>query len=269
MFSSGRRVLLVVVAVAVIVVVGAGGWWFFIRDDAPPPASVEAAAGDSGSCDADLTVDDIQGTWTVDTSTGSVEEGTGTFAGYRIEEELANIGGQTAVGRTAGVSGDITVDGEQVTEGSFEVDMTTLESDQDQRDSRLRQVGLQTDTFPTASFTLTEPLDIPADAEACEEITLAASGDLELHGVTQPVEVDLDASFDGDQIVVAGSAPVVLADYDIEPPVGFRVVSIADNGTFELQIILTNGSAAAEGTGGATDSTEPTDASETTETTGY
>jgi polyisoprenoid-binding protein YceI len=271
--STGRRIVVIVAAVAILAGAGVGAWWFFIRDDAPPRASREAAVEGStgaGACDTDVTVDDVQGTWTIDGSAGSVAEGTGTFAGYRIEEELASIGGQTAAGRTADVSGDLTVDGDQVTEASFEVDMTTLQSDESRRDDQLRSRGLETERFPTSTFSLTEPIDIPADAQACEGINLTATGDLDLHGVTRPVDVELDASLDGDQIVLAGSAPIVLADYDIQKPTGGPILSVADQGTFEIQFVLTQGAGASGGdtggSGGATDSTETT---EDTETSGY
>jgi polyisoprenoid-binding protein YceI len=270
MLSSGRRVLLAVAVLAVIVVVGVAGWWFFIRDDAPPRAAL--GESDSASANADITVDDVQGTWTVATGNGSPQEGTGTFAGYRIGEELASIGGQTAVGRTGDVSGDIVVDSEQVTEATFEVNMATLESDESRRDDRLKTQGLETDTFTTATFTLTQPIDIPADARGGQDLTFTAVGDLDLHGVTQQVQIDLQARLAGEEIVLAGSAPIVLADYDIEKPTGGFIVSIEDQGEFEFRLVLTQDGGAGSGSdsGGATETTESTESSETTETTdGY
>ena len=38
--------------------------------------------------------------------------------------------------------------------------MTTLQSDESRRDERLRTDGLQTDQFPTATFTLTKPIEV-------------------------------------------------------------------------------------------------------------
>ena len=44
----------------------------------------------------------VSGLWTVNTSIGefSYEDSTGTFVGFRVDEELAGIGSTTAVGRT-------------------------------------------------------------------------------------------------------------------------------------------------------------------------
>jgi hypothetical protein len=36
-----------------------------------------------------------------------------------------------------------------------------------------------------------------------------------------------------------GQAPVVLADFGIEAPTGFSVLSIKDEGTFEFQLFFT------------------------------
>ena len=60
-------------------------------------------------------------------------------------------------------------------------------------------------------------------------------GTLTLHGVTKPVTVPVEARWDGDTIEVAGNAPVVLADYKIEPP-DTGVVKVDDHGSFELAL---------------------------------
>jgi polyisoprenoid-binding protein YceI len=67
---------------------------------------------------------------------------------------------------------------------------------------------------------------------------VAAVGELTLHGVTKPVTLQLQARWTGDAITVAGNAPIVLSDFDmdiIEIP-GF--VTVADNGVLELQLVL-------------------------------
>ena len=96
----------------------------------------------------------------IDSSSGSLADGTATYAGYRIDEELAGFGANTAVGRTQDVTGSLTVDGTTVSALDVTVDMTTLRSDDDRRDDQLRDRGLQTSGFPTATFTLTTPVDV-------------------------------------------------------------------------------------------------------------
>ncbi len=65
----------------------------------------------------------------------------GTWAGYRFDEELAQIGSTTAVGRTPDVSGSMTVADDEVTGVEVDVDMTTLQSDQSFRDEAIRSTG--------------------------------------------------------------------------------------------------------------------------------
>jgi polyisoprenoid-binding protein YceI len=241
MFTPRKVVILAVIAA--VIVVGVGGWWFFLRDDAPDKASAdsvretldEETEGESASGTVD-------GTWTIDSSVGSFDDFSGNWAGYRIDEELGNIGANTAVGRTPDVTGSITIAGNKVSEGSFEVNMTTLKSDKDLRDGQMKGRGLQTDTFPTATFRLTDPLTLPDNATSGGEVPFSAKGELTLHGVTKSVTLDLTAQFASGKIGINGSAPVTLADYDIEKPVGFSVVSVADGGTFEFQLYLSQSS---------------------------
>jgi polyisoprenoid-binding protein YceI len=234
------------VAVVVLVALGAAGWWVCIRDDAPEEANIDDAqaaieaedsADDAGPAEGEA-AGAADGTWTIDASVGSFTDFTSTYAGYRIQEELASIGANEAVGRTPDVTGSITIADDQVTEGSFEVDVTTLQSDDDRRDNQLRGRGLETDTFPTASFVLTEPVALPDDATSGDEIAFSATGELTLHGVTNSVTVDFEASLTDEIIALVGQAPIVLADYEIEPPEGFSVISVADEGTFEFQLFL-------------------------------
>jgi hypothetical protein len=50
----------------------------------------------------------VDGRWTVDTAIGAVADGSGTFVGYRVQEQLATIGATEAVRRTSSVTGSIT-----------------------------------------------------------------------------------------------------------------------------------------------------------------
>jgi polyisoprenoid-binding protein YceI len=74
--------------------------------------------------------------------------------GHRIQEELGGVGANTAVGRTRNVTGTLVIDDASITSLSVEVGTTALRSDDDRRDGRLRMRGLQTDTYPTATFEL-------------------------------------------------------------------------------------------------------------------
>src|SRR5690606_5133268 len=110
--GAGRRRLgVIAAALAVIAVVGVAAWWFLVRDDAPPPADIATAAESLDGSGGGATGDGVEGEWVVDTSVGSFDDFSGTFAGYRFDEELAGIGANTAAGRTPDVSGSMTVAG--------------------------------------------------------------------------------------------------------------------------------------------------------------
>lgn len=201
--------------------------------DVPGATGTPVASSDPGSGSP---VDgDVAGTWTV------VE---GSQAGYRVREQFANLPAETeAVGRTDDVSGSITVvtagDGAKVTEGSLTVDTTTIASDEGRRDSRLRSEGLQTDQYPTATFTLTAPLDVPASALAGTATDVTMIGDLTLHGVTKNVQIPGQARLVDGQVQVQGALTFPLADFGITPPnVGGFILSIADEGTLEFLVVF-------------------------------
>jgi polyisoprenoid-binding protein YceI len=158
--------------------------------------------------------------------------------GYRVQEELVGVGGTFAVGRTPAITGSITLAGTTLTEADLTADLTALHSDQSMRDGQLGRQGIETDSFPTATFVLTEPIelgDLPVEGEA---ISVTAIGDLTLHGVTRNVEIPLAAVRQGDVIGVAGSYTFVWDDFDMEQPQSMRVVSLADEVTMELQVFF-------------------------------
>ena len=88
-------------------------------------------------------------------------EPTVSFAGFRVDEVLNNIGDFTAVGRTARVSGSIELSDTSLVAATVEVQMGTLQTDSSFRDGRIYQ-ALSTSEFPLAVFTLVQPVELPA-----------------------------------------------------------------------------------------------------------
>ena len=166
---------------------------------------------------------------------------TESFVGYRVQEQLATVGAATAVGRTSDVTGTMTIDGTTITAVDVTADLTTLQSDEANRDRQLQRQGLETATFPTATFTLTQPIELDAVPADGEVVDATATGDLTLHGVTQSVEIPLQARIDGGVITVAGMLPIQFADYDIAQPQGMIVLSVEDHGDLELQLHFVRG----------------------------
>ena len=164
-----------------------------------------------------------------------------SFAGYRVEEELARIGATTAVGRSTVLTGSLVFDGAAITEVVIEVDLTALVSDDSRRDGALRRQALETNTYPTTTFTLTEPIPIDAAPGEGETLSVTATGDLTLHGVTREVQIPMEGQLVGDRVAVVGSIEIVFADYDMDSPSAFIVLAIDDHGIMEFQLVFERG----------------------------
>ena len=161
-----------------------------------------------------------------------------SFAGYRVEEELARIGAVTAVGRSTVLTGSLVFDGAAITEVVIEVDLTALTSDDRRRDGALRRQALETNTYPSTTFTLTEPIPIDAVPAEGEALSVTATGDLTLHGVTRQVQIPMEGQLVGDRVAVVGSLEIVFADYDMDTPSAFIVLAIDDHGIMEFQLVF-------------------------------
>ena len=185
--SMPRSRVLIIAGVVIVAAVAIGGFLVYdqvLRGDnvaaltlpsaAPSPAASTATAATDPSGDPTAapstgaaasvagggSTGDVAGTWTV---------ATGSQAGYRVTEQLANCRpSRDAVGRTDKVTGTITLTSSgsttTLTAADLTVDTTSISSDKSQRDNRLRNEGLQTDTYPTATFKLTQPVAVPAAA---------------------------------------------------------------------------------------------------------
>jgi polyisoprenoid-binding protein YceI len=161
----------------------------------------------------------------------------GSEAGYRVPETLQ--GQKTeGVGRTTAITGSMTIAGTQATAGEFVFDLTKLQSDSGKRDEKVQGSILNTAEFPNATFKLTGPVDfgkVPADKET---VKAKAAGELTLHGVTKPVEVELQARMNGGNVEVLGSLPITFADWNIDNPSIKPFVEVGDTGTIEWLLVM-------------------------------
>lgn len=232
---------------------GAAGLAYLFLRAAPPPA-VSLAPASPGSSQPAATTGSLatgaastigpgglDGTWTLDTSIGSFADFSSSFVGYRVNETLADNRANTAVGRTPAVGGSLVLAGTSVTGVEITADLGRLESDDNRRDGRLREQAIETNQFPQATFHLTSPIElgsVPADGTT---LSATATGELTLHGVTRSVTVPLEARLSGDVVTVTGSIDIAFADYAIERPTSFLVLSIEDHGVMELQLHFRRG----------------------------
>lgn len=231
-----RLLIKILVGIVAIVVLAAGGlfaaykiWW---ESDPEPRAELDRNRCTEGG--------DLTGAYTVDPG----DPADPTFVGYRVTEQLAAaVVESEATGRTSDVSGSFTISGNTVTETTVTANLQTLKSDREMRDDRIKTLGLESDQFPEATFVLTEPIDLSAAATR-NAVRATATGDFTLHGVTQPVEIPLDACrdrADPNIVQVVGNLPVEFADYDIDAPNIAGFVTVRDEGEMEFKIFFQKG----------------------------
>ena len=238
------------IALAVLI---AAVWWLFFWGDTPEAVDVDAAntqldvdlatASDNVPATAPEAFDGvINATWVVDDEIGEFdfETASGSFAGFRVDEELT-IGEVVAVGRTGGVSGTVTIEEGRLIGTDITVDMGSITSNDARREFPIRR-AVMADEFPTATFVLTSPVDLPAGLATGETVTVDATGDLTVAGTTNEATFTIDALVRDDGFgVITGSTTITWEDYGVTPPSAPIVVSIDESGIVEFQLIVAKG----------------------------
>ncbi len=224
--------MVVVVVVAALAVAAPFVYIHFI--EGPAPAKLELPTSSSTSSTAPgsaVSSSSLDGVWNV---------GTGSQAGYRVNEVLVGQNA-TAVGRTTKVWGSMTISGSTVTKAMFTVDMASVVSDQSQRNARFDGPIMDVSQYPTATLTLTAPIDlgtIPAEGAVAQ---YNAEGDLTMHGVTKSVTFPVTAERVGSDIDVLADIPITFAEWNIANPSIGGFVTTANSGTLEVLVHLTQG----------------------------
>lgn len=193
----------------------------------PVSGLLEEPTDTSAEPSTTVAVSEVHGPWRV---------GEGSQAGYRVNE-IVLVQRKTTVGRTSQVTGDMAIDDLTVRDVRVVVDMASVQSDDSQRDAQYRGRIMDTDTYPTSEFVLTEPITlerVPPDGEVLE---LSATGDFTIHGTTRSVTFPMQARRNGGRIEVIAQIPVRWDEYGIPPPSnGF--VQVEDHGFIEFLLLF-------------------------------
>jgi len=249
-----RNRILVIAVLAGLGIAALGAFWFVGRDTvdavdldraladaaaAEAPAAGGSGDGAGGDATEAAAVTDATGTWVVDTEFVAFDTaaGSGSWVGYRVDEELAGVGAFTAVGRSPRVEGEIVIDGSEVLSATIRADLQGLVSDNANRDARVRPLFADR----PVEFTLSESVDFGSVPSDGERVTVIARGILRIGTVERDVEVALSADVAGSRLVVTGSTVITLADYGVSVPSAPVVLSVSDEATIELQLFLSRG----------------------------
>jgi polyisoprenoid-binding protein YceI len=217
---------------ALVVAGGAVYGTFAVVAGGSSPAPLAIGQGTGGQTASPATISHIAGTWTV---------GTGSVAGYRVHEKLAVLPAPSdAVGRTSSITGQATVADSggthSVTAASFTVQVNTLTSDRAMRDQRVHTLGLQTDTYPTATFQLAQPIALPDAAKSGQVVKVTATGPLTLHRVTRTVSIPLSLQLSGSSFEVVGSISFPWSEFGMTAPNFGSFVTVDGTATMELDL---------------------------------
>lgn len=236
--GPARRSRWPLVVLAVLAAAGVGAlalvYVAFFTDDSPSRLALTDQPATGGPGTAAPTAAGVVGTW---------RAAAGSEAGYRVREKLASLPAQSdAVGRSRAVTGTVKVEavgGSIVASGAtFKVDLTRLASDEGRRDNRIRTQGLQTDTFPEATFVSTGNIVLPAETTSGEAVKARAEGDLTIHGVTKRVTIPIEVRLTGGKGELVGSLSFPMSDFAITPPSIGGFVTVEPDATLEFKLVL-------------------------------
>jgi len=171
------------------------------------------------------------GTWTIsDTSKATV----------RVREQLVGVNlPSDAVLVASGATGTFVLkdDGTFSSDSKITFDLTTLASDQRDRDNFVKMDTLQIRQFPKAEFVPTKTSGLVLPMPASGEFTFKLAGQITIHGKTKEVTFDVVAKRSGNDLqATATAAPTwKFADFGMSAPsVPFRVVSVVD----EIRVVV-------------------------------
>ena len=226
-----RKLIFGIVGVVVIGLAAFLVWWFAIKSD--PKPRLNASDLDKGLAGKTSTTSGaggggVDGSWTLASADSTV--------GYQIKESLAGALESEAVGRTAAVTGNLTINSGSLATATFTVPVATLKSDQSIRDSQMNRL-MDTATFPTATFTLKQPISlgtVPTDGVTTK---FTATGDLTLHGTTKSVTFPVDAEITNGRIGVLGNIPITFAEYGVDNPSN-SFTKVGNTGTLEFVLVF-------------------------------
>jgi len=194
-----------------------------------PTATAAPTATATTSATSVTTV--TSGTWTIrDTSKATV----------RVREQLVGVNlPSDAVLVATGATGTFVLkdDGTFSSDSKITFDLSTLASDQRDRDNFVKMDTLQTRQFPKAEFVPTKTTGLVLPMPASGEFTFKLTGQITIHGKTKDVTFDVVATRSGNDLTATATAAPTwkFGDFGMSAPsVPFRVVSVVD----EIRVVV-------------------------------
>ncbi len=204
----------------------------------PAPTALQSAAPASPAPTATpLATVSAAGPWTFTVDASSK-------ATVRVREVLAQIRAPgDAVLTATGVKGSFTLnsDGTFAASSKITADLTTLRSDQSQRDSFIKDNTLETRRFPTATFVPKQSTGLTLPLALSGDVKFTLSGDMTIHGTTKTVSFAVSATRTGSKLTATVTADPAwkFADFGMTVPRVVSVLSIEDDIRLEIALVAT------------------------------
>lgn len=159
--------------------------------------------------------------------------GSGSLAGFRVEESFL-VQRSTIVGRTSIVTGSLVISHNEISSGSFHVDLSKVTVGGKQNASFFQL--LETGKYPNATLTLTQPIVFTSIPTNGQTISSKATVSLTMHGITHAVTLTVLARSNGSVLEATGSAPLLASDWGIQSP-----FAVHNDALIEFLVVLQRG----------------------------
>jgi polyisoprenoid-binding protein YceI len=156
-----------------------------------------------------------------------------TTASYSVYENLIfqNKPNNDAIGTTHSVQGSFKIrtgTSPLVAAMNVTVDLRTLQSDAQRRDTYVQQHTLETDTYPYATFVSVSTQGLPASYTDGQTVHFQLTGNLTMHGKTNKEVFDVQGKIVGKTITGTATSTIYMTDFGIQPP-NLANIAIAQN----------------------------------------
>jgi polyisoprenoid-binding protein YceI len=161
---------------------------------------------------------------------------------YSVEEIFISHNNKhvTAVGTTHDVSGEAFYDPDNPqnsTLGAFTVDISTFQSDSNNRDRAIRERWLESTKYPIARFEPTSIEGLPESYTEGEEMTLLITGDLTVHDTTRSVTFETTGFIEDNTMVGTATTTIQMSDFGFEPPRLAGIVETKDSAHIRFDFV--------------------------------
>jgi len=166
-------------------------------------------------------------------------------ATVRVREQLVGVNlPSDAVLTATGATGsfDLGTDGTFASGSKISFDMSTLASDQRDRDNFIKQDTLQVRQFPRAEFVPAKVSGLSLPLATSGSFTFTLTGNMTIRGKTKEVTFDVVAKRDGADLTATATANPSwkFGDFGMTAPsVPFRVVSVTDEIRVTIELVAT------------------------------